>query len=394
MTIRIASPVLRIRNTGNFTTRAAGITTASSLAAATVAFLVNILMSRTLGPTGRGDVAWALQWTYLLAPVVAVGIDRRALRGEPNLLPTTIQIWVTGAVIAAIAIPFWSVPLLVVIAAAMVGAVISVERGSGMARTSLRSFAVMQLSVQGWTLLASGALYIAKVEDTLPWLLVYAAPAPILAVYRLARGRVFGIRRLRTIYTWRNGSYALGGLSALLAGRVERLILPVIAGARQLGLYMAIATATELVAWTARGIGESRVAVLRTSQSSRTSVAKRYLRELLAFSAVSLFVGIGIRYLLLPLLGPSYWQAHTLIVPLCISSVFWATYLQASSAWLARGKSHQSMLLDAGTATLTLLLACALIPSLGALGAALACILAYSSATVFAVAILPIGEQR
>lgn len=367
----------------------------TSLAAAGVAFIVNILMARHLGPGPRGEVAWALQGAYVIAPLLALGVDRQALR-EPNRTSAISQrhVWILGALGIAISLAFASPPLAACIATATAGASLAIERGTGMATGNLGRFITLQMAIQLWVLGASVVLYVSNVNDPMWWLAVYAAPAPallLLSFRGITRSRAGSSLRQRLLGTVdrRSVGYMVGGFGALLASRVERLILPVLASTEELGLYVAIATASEMLVWAAFGLGESRVVGFMTGGLTRSSLARVAARDLCFFLALAAPLAAGIHFLLIPLLGPAFSDSDNLVIPLCLASASWATYLQLSAAWLARGSVKQSMRLDVSAAILTALCVAALVPAYGALGAAIGCLAAYTIMVPVAVAFLP-----
>jgi O-antigen/teichoic acid export membrane protein len=390
--------ILRMPRASRRALSAVAASSGTSLAAAVVAFVVNILMARHLGPGPRGEVAWALQGAYVIAPLLALGVDRQALR-EPRRTSSISQrhVWVLGAVGVAVSLAFGSLAVAACLATAAWGASLAIERGIGMATGSLGRFITLQMVVQVWILAATTVLFVGKVDDPIWWLTVYAAPAPLILVLSVASGpRAGGSLRHTLLGTVNRQSvaYMLGGFGILLAARVERLILPVLASTEQLGLYVAIATASEMLIWAAAGLGESRVVGFLTSSHTRRSLATAAGRDFSYFLVVSAPLAVAIHFLLLPLLGPEFADADVLIVPLCLASASWATYLQLSAVWLARGSVSQSIRLDAGAAILTAVCVTALIPPFGALGAALGCLVAYSIMIPVAVVLLPrIGAE-
>jgi O-antigen/teichoic acid export membrane protein len=280
------------------------------------------------------------------------------------------------------------------LATAALGASMSIERGTGTATGSLRRYVWIQIAIQLWIVAASILLYVAHVDDPVWWLAVYAAPAPAVLVLSLRlTPRSRGARSLRQIILGtvdrHSLAYMVGGLGILLAARVERLILPVMASTHALGLYVAIATASEMLVWAAGGLGESRVVGFMTGAQTRWTLAKAVMRDLAYFLVVAAPLAAGIHFLLLPLLGPAFASADELIIPLCLASATWATYLQLSGAWLARGTVQQSIRLDVGAALLTAACVAALVPAYGALGAAYGCLAAYAIMIPVAMVLLP-----
>lgn len=372
---------------------AVATTSGTAVLAAGVAFIVNILMARQLGPESRGHVAWALQWAYVVSPLLTLGVDRAALRGlraSTDRL-SDVHVWALALVGALIALSLESFAAVMAVATAAVGACIALERGTGMARGSLKRFAWFQVCVQSWVLAASTVLFTVDATDQHLWLAVYAAPAPVLLVHSLWSEFTnrHALLRGRFSPTWRSLHYMIGGLGSLFAARIERLLLPALASPRQLGLYVSIATASEMLVWGARGLGESRVAGLVGVSLTRRRLAASAIRDLAVFFLIALPLGLAINFALVPLLGDAFSEAQVLIAPLCISSALWATYLQLSAAWLARGSGGQSMRLDVTAAVTTAIASLCAIPIFGALGAAIACAASYALMIAIAIALLP-----
>lgn len=375
-------------------TTAAAATSGVALLAAAVAFVANILMARELGPSARGEVAWVLQSAYVLAPLMALGVDRESLRGVGRHLQSAhSHVWLIAIASVTITVGLGYYVAAICFATAAIGASLSIERGVGMAKGSLGTFLWLQVGVQLWVLSSTVGLFVLGVDDPELWVGVYAAPLPIVLALTLSlRGWSFNPRNWRQNFGPVSSTsirYMFGGFGSLMASRVERLILPVLASTEALGLYVAVATASEMLVWAGRGLGESRVVGFMGGSLTRVDLAKRAVRDFIFFALLAVPLAAGIRFLLLPLLGPSFEPASVLIVPLCLASAAWACYLQISSAWLARGSVGQSMKLDIGAAALTTVCVAALIPSLGALGAALGCLLAYSIMIIVAVRLLP-----
>lgn len=387
--------MLRMPRANRRALSAVAASSGTSLAAAVVAFIVNILMARHLGPTPRGEVAWALQGAYVIAPLLALGVDRQALR-EPDRTSAISQrhVWILAALGIAISLAFASAPIAACIAIAAVGASLAIVRGIGMATGSLGRYVTFQMAIQLWVFAASVFLYASNINDPIWWLAAYAAPAPallFLSFRTVPRPRAGGSIRQKLLGTIdrKSVTYMVGGFGTLMAARVERLILPVLASTKELGLYVAIATASEMLVWAAAGLGESRVVGFMTGRIDRSGLAKVAARDYTFFLVLSAPLAAGINYLLIPVLGPAFAETDVLVIPLCLASASWATYLQLSAVWLARGSVKQSMRLDVSAAILTALCVAALVPPYGALGAAIGCLAAYTTMLAVAIAFLP-----
>lgn len=381
--------------------RAAGITTSTSVISATVAMVVNILMARILGPEARGQVAWILQASYLLAPMLALGVDRLALRGNGTGQPIPrAHIWLLGSISAVGSYFIGGFTLSAVCIVAMVGANLAVERGAGMFSGKLQAYFILHTTVQLWTLISSAALFFVSQRNVTIWIMVYVLPAGFLFVFWTQR-RLYGSRstagkqtaRVRIqsgLQTYRSAyGYIPGAVSALVAARIERLLLPIFASSAALGLYVSVATASELLLWIAQGLSESKVGTQVGRHASRVDIAKTALRDMAIYSAAGLLLAVAIRIILLPALGPSFAAASTLILPLCLASAAWATYRQVVASWIALANAKKSSILEAGGAILTTVLALVAIAPWGALGAALACLSSYLIMIAASIAFWP-----
>jgi hypothetical protein len=379
--------------------RAATTTTSTALSAAGVAFVVNILMSRQLGPGARGDVAWALQGAYVLGPAIAFGLDRQALRGRTLRPSAMAHVWLLSSV-GAVAAAAFGFSLSACVLVAGIGAVLNIERSSGMAFRQYRRYLFLQFGYQTWILATSLFLFVFGVNVSALWLSVYVAPYPIMfafwVVAWLREDRNSGSRRWRIskVSFGQSARYTLGSLSAMLSARVERLLLPILASSSALGLYMAVATASELLLWVGQGLSENRVMRLVGRPMLRRSVALAALRDLSLFTLAGGLLTIPIHFILLPALGTGFSSASTLVLPLCMASAAWATYRQVEAAWIASATAGQSGLIDTATAMVTTVFAAVGILTAGALGAALGCLLAYLAMIVVAVVLWPVRHEK
>jgi len=367
------------------------------MSAAGVAFVVNILMARLLGPGARGEVAWVLQVAYVAAPCLALGFERSALRGDaPKSWRFQVHVWVLGLVFSLGSLAVFGSHVAVAFIIASAGAALAIERGTGMASSRLGRYLTLQVGIQTWIGVASILLFVFKVENVNAWLSVYALPAAFLLMLWLVsafkersgpdpdQGHV----GWRATYR-RNVGYVPGALGAILAGRVERLLLPFLASTAALGLYMAVATASELLLWVAQGISESKVGRQVSVNLSRGMVARVALRDLALFSVAGAALAVVLRVAFIPALGESFAPAAVLVFPLCMASAAWATYRQVVASWIACATPVKTSVLEGTGAAITAIFAIIAIPHWGAMGAALACLAAYTTMIIVAVVSWP-----
>jgi O-antigen/teichoic acid export membrane protein len=339
---------------------------AVSFAAAGVAFLVNILTSRELGPAARGEVALILQVAYFATPLILLGRDRGALRkdvtrGPDLLLPIAVPLFLVIAFLGAPAFGL-AVPV------ATVGAWVALKRSYALRHGSVTCFVLAQVLVQSCILGGTVILAVLDVRDVTFWVLPYAVPAVVVVLAELVqivRGRVAILRQR----IWLHIHLLPATLAAMLVLRLDRLMLPALSGYRELGLYVAVATATELVTWVAQPLADHRVS--RGNGSVGTSQRLKALGvDAARFAPLTVAVGIAVALIILPLMGPEFSDATKLILPLSLAALALALYRQVV-AWLtASERTWLTSACEVGTAMASVPLYLTAITRWGATGAA------------------------
>ncbi|WP_041369470.1 lipopolysaccharide biosynthesis protein [Nakamurella multipartita] len=322
-----------------------------SALAAGVAFITNILISRELGPDSRGEVAFVLQASYLIVPFVLLGAERVALRrsgDQGSFVPvhlTSLCLLVTVAVFALTR--DWT---------ALIGPVVYTIATLAVLRS--RSFRDNQFST--YTLLIAGyqltilafavTLYLLKVQDWFMWTLAYALPAiPIVVVAGLRRNIKLG-RGMFVDVSADSLKLLPASISAVIVTRLDRVILGILAPESQLGLYVSVATATEVLTWLANSLGDHRVSTLAGGRDRRGQLMGILARDCLIFIPIATVAGLTIWLWLLPLLGPAFASAAPLILPLCLAAVMLSLYRQAVSYNLGRHDPTRVTVIEVSTA--------------------------------------------
>lgn len=375
--------------------RAAGTTTTASLSAAAVALVVNVLMARTLGPTARGEVAAVLQTAYLAAPLLTLGVERHALtaaRGTHAGADT--HVWLVALPLAGLGLVLHGpAAAAVVLVAACTGAM-TIRRSTGTAAGRLRLFLVVHLVTQCWVLLASVALHVASVSSVTAWTAVYVAPAGALFLVCVvaASGRARqGVAAPRWV-TRASLAHLPGTLAALAAARLERLALAVLAPGHALGTYIAVATASEVVAWVAQGLSEQRATRWGRAAPGERPFGRVLLVDAAYFLLVAAALGVAIWLVLLPALGPGFEPGRALVVPLCLAAASWAVYRQVVARLVATAGARSASLAELGTAACVAGGCLLAVPTEGAGGAAWAVVVSYVSGTAGGLLLLRAGR--
>ncbi|RKR91326.1 O-antigen/teichoic acid export membrane protein [Micromonospora pisi] len=242
-------------------------------------------------------------------------------------------------------------------------------------------------------LVAAGGLVgvlIGATLDRSAWALLLAQGTGMVAIAALqaARLRVVGLvplaspagRELAELL--RHGCRALGLTMGLaLALRADRYVLGAVAGAATVGIYSVAATLSEgprvvpaALGWivnrdVALGAGVSRV--VRTRRTA-----------LLAAAAVSLLVGVGGWFLIIPIFGTEFADARPLLLVLLLAEITFAPFAVASQGLLGGGWTTTAGLLGAAGGVMALVLFATAIPLWGGYGTAIAYVLTYAGLSV------------
>ena len=362
-----------------------GVTSGVFVAAA-VAFVVNILSSRVLGPSARGEVAFVLQVAYFITPLILLGRDRGLLRRDEHrpetepMLPMAVLLLAGGAV-------FLEGPALLAVPVALAGAWVSLERSHALRSGQLATFTKVFLGIQAGVLGGTLLLAALDVRTAAYWLLPYALPALWVVVSETLGYLARPPHVLRSMVRWT--PLLPGGLASMVVLRVDRLLLPALASYRELGLYVAVATASEPVFWFANALSDRRVSSLGEQSLGRR--LRQLIRDAALFIPLAGMSAAGTVLVILPLMGEEFRAARPLVVPLSLAAVTLALYRQVVG-WLTAGRrAWLSSVCEAATAAAAIPIYVVAIQHAGALGAAWASLCVYAAGTVIGVVLCWIG---
>lgn len=359
-----------------------------SALAAGVAFLTNILMSRQLGPAPRGEVAFVLQLSYMLTPIVLLGIDRHELRhgvitGGRRLPAHLTVACLILTLVALVVSRDWETlvgPVVYVLAS------LAVLRSAAFRTNSFKWYFGCMASYQLLICAVSIALYAMSVDNWAAWTIPYAAPAVlILGVVLLKHPRVLLPKMIFTDVSPLSLSLLPASVAAIVITRLDRVFLGILAPTDELGLYIAVATATELLAWLANSLADHRVIRYDPKYARLRHLLAMLARDLLVFFPLSMATGFGIYWWLLPLLGPDFTAGSALIIPLCLAAIALAMYRQSVSWNLGSLRPVRATFVEGTTAAFAVPTYFIAIEIDGALGAAWSSLLIYSLGCVVGV---------
>ena len=174
--------------------------------------------------------------------------------------------------------------------------------------------------------------------------------------------------------------------------RLDRLLIPWLASNQQLGLYIVVATMTELLYWPVQHYVDSHLPTWRSRHRAGSLSIRRVVFGAAAYlTAAGVLAGISIRLLVVPLFGPEYAESRPLVLPLVVAACCYGAGRVGVGLSLATGRVRTPALSDGAGALVTAALCFALIPHHGAMGAALASLVGYLTAA--AVSLLACADR-
>ena len=170
--------------------------------------------------------------------------------------------------------------------------------------------------------------------------------------------------------------------------RLDRLLIPWLASNSQLGLYIIVATMTELLCWPVQHYVDSHVPKWRNEhRAGLLSVSRVTLRSVAYVAVAAAATAVPVWLLIVPLFGTEYVGARSLVVPLIIAACCYGVSRVSVGLCLATGRVRSPMFSDGAGALVMLVLCLTLIPGQGAMGAALASLAGYFTAAAISIAL-------
>jgi O-antigen ligase len=171
--------------------------------------------------------------------------------------------------------------------------------------------------------------------------------------------------------------------------RIDRLLLPALASTAALGLYAGVATMTELLSWPLGALADARLGRWRDDADHGHLAVRRILLGAVLYG----LAGAGalawlVTALLLPLLGPSYAPARSLVWPLVAAGAVLGLEQVAVTLLVARRRNRAASGVETVGFVVSLVAYLGLIPAMGALGAAYGSLLGYAAGLLVACGLL------
>jgi O-antigen/teichoic acid export membrane protein len=381
----------------------------AQLTVAGSALVINVLSARAMGPDGRGQIALFLQVSYVLAVVALAGVDRsypatasgvgfhQAVRDTRRLVAPGL--WLTTAGCAMAAAAFYATPgiawLIAVVAVVTAGnAVLSSVRAAAAVAASAKYLPVVAVG-QVALLLSSAILVVAHVGSPVVWLAAYAVSLgiPGAAMWvRVGRSRhnvdLGASRRL--------GLKVLPGtLANIVALRADRILLPALAGYEQLGLYVVVATVTELIAWPVQAYVDAHIPAWRKAHLADSIARWRIIAGVTGYASVAAAGGaVAVWVLLVPVFGAEYRTAAGLAFPLAAAAGLYAISRAGVGLAVAAGRARAAVLVEIAAMVASIVGYLLFIPEMGAAGAAWGSLAGYGLAAATSTILVVVRPGR
>lgn len=380
------------------------------LLGAAVAFVANIAAARLLDPSGRGELALLLQVAYLSSLGLLLGCDRSVVTvysGQPARTVTRAFVRLLVApsalllvvVVTLLALPVpgiasWRTALALAAVFAVANAFVRAVRSVAIAAGRNREFIAFSLVSEGLMLLGLAFLVVTGVESTALWMLAYLVVGTVPTFGWLLRWGTTGapedgdVERRRAAR--REGLQILPSAvahSGIL--RIDRLLLAGLASTAALGMYAAVGTMTELIAWPLLAFADSRLGRWREAYDAGTLRMRTLLIGIVLYCVAAVAaLAVALRLLLVPLLGPAYESAVDLVLPLAVAAAVFGVSQVLITLLIATRKGLFASGIEIAGFAVSVVAYVVLIQRWDALGAAYGSLLGYTTCLVAAAVLL------
>ena len=400
----------------------------SQFISAGTAFLINIIASRALAPSGRGELALLLQIAYLSSLVMMFGTDRSLLAVYPGaavrdvtraivrllLWPTVIGLAcaVLLAVLPLSQLGSWQLRLSAAAVFTVVNAFVRAVRSVAIATGRSGSYLRAVIIDSALLLLFFSVLGALGNSSSGTWVLFYAIAGTVPNAYYLlswARSTVAGTavpgqppagrspEQDRRRQQPRREGIQLFPAAVATSGmlRLDRLLLPAMASTTALGVYAGIGTMTEVLAWPLFALADARLGQWRQAHDDGTFRIAPVLLTTLGYSVLAgAFFVVVIRELAVPLLGEAYVAENAIVLPLVLAAMIYGMSQILVAMLTARRRNAMASIAETVGFVVSVAAYLVMIPRSGALGAAYASLIGYGASFAVAAAVLAFAPQR
>ncbi len=305
-----------------------------------ISLLNGLLMASTVTVADRGKVALIFQVSYLLSPILNLGIGAQFLRGSLNTAIRRFASFVVigfSVVLSVVSFLFFqalsisqttALELILAIVFATVAVLQLIVRATHVAANKTKTYLKLVLFINGNLGLLSVFLWISNQSEVWKWLLALAIQVPFWTYFAI-RGNSMQRVSFKKLLAFLPLTFS--ELSNIIALRLDRILLAVFCGNKVLAIYVVTATLTEIITWIAVGESDSSIKGFVSFRPSGKNLKSYILSRLVLLFVGAIFLSLLNHFLVLPLLGGDYLNGQGVILPLSISALIYSVnvYLQA-----------------------------------------------------------------
>ncbi len=387
-----------------------------------VKLIVSISVANYLGRANNGIIAGATVYIYFFSAIATLGLDqfivkelhqfpenRNQILGTSFLMKTLAGIACVPLIyFAFLIIPAKETPYFFVFILSFTGVFQAFNIIDAYFQSEVQSKYIMQVQILGN--LVSAAIKLLFIYYKLP--LVYFVYAYSFDVLLLSLGYVFTYsRKGRSIFNWSvslvlakkllgySWPLIISGIMVSLYMKIDQIMVQNIAGIKEAGAYQTVANLSEAWNFVPAVIVTSLFpAILNAKRDDAQRYKKRiqHLYDLMVYLSVPVAIvisfGAPIIYKLL-MYKPEYAYAAPVLSVHIWSGVFVFLGAASSQYLIAENLARLTFIRTGFGAIVNIVLNLILIPKMGMMGAAIATLIAYASATFFIIFIPKVKEQ-
>jgi O-antigen/teichoic acid export membrane protein len=367
-------------------------------------FAAVVIIARSLGPDGRGAMAFITVTALVISRVMKLGISQATTvfvaqrpADRPSLLSNLISYSLLGSlagasVVCGILLAFpatrpgtiGTTEVLLLLAGTVAASLWDESFLLGWQR--MRALA-LRIAIAGWIYAAvlAGARLLFGLDVPTAVAAWAIAQGMIGLMFQLPAARAFGLVRprpalLREMLHFGSRAW-LGSLSTLLNARFDQILMAFIATQSALGIYAVAVNASELLLYIPSAVASAMLPAISASSAALAPVrALRVLRATMVVGVATMVVAALLGPPLLPLVfGEPFEPSVEPFLWLLLGVVGYSAMSVTTSALLATGSPGRSSVGPVVSLVTGIALDLVLIPPLGATGAAIAATAAFAA---------------
>ena len=385
-----------------------------------VGVVITSLVARYLGPERLGILGYAIAWVSLFSALTGLGLDNLVVRDlvrspdvRGEIIGTALVLRIGAGLVAALLAPLAALlvasrrdAMLLVVFLSPTAILASVETFALWFQSQLRMRQVVLGRLAGFVPGALIRIALVALNASLPWFALANTIETAIAAGMLGATFVWG-GRIRQSLRYRAcrarkllfeaWPLFLSSLTVMVYLRIDQVLVPLLGGEYQAGIYGAAVRISELWYVVPTSIVAAAYPAVIAVEARGTAEFLAALHKLFrALTALAYLVGLvltlGGPWIIRLLFGMKFTAAAPVLAIHVWSGVFVALGT-ARSLWdTSQGATKLAFYSTAEGAIVNIILNLLLVPSYGAVGSALATLVAYAHAGIFSYFIHPRGR--